>query len=198
MRALAPALASLGLTVAVFTRFLAWAESRPGIPLADPVLARLPAVDVSAWVFLVLYASLAWTLWRARRDPATVATGLYAYALLCLLRLASIFLLPLAAPAGLISLRDPFVRLFEGRTIDRDLFFSGHVATMTLLVLLARDRWERRVLTAAASAVATLVLVQHAHYAVDALAAPPFAWLAWRGARRLAAAPAASGGDRGS
>ncbi|MBI3565643.1 MAG: hypothetical protein HY079_10645 [Elusimicrobia bacterium] len=188
MRALTPALAALGVVVAAFTRFLAWAEARPGVPLADPVLARLPAADVSAWVFLILYASLAWTLWRARRAPATVAAGLYAYALVCLMRGASIFLVPLAAPPGLLSLRDPFVRLFEGRVIDRDLFFSGHVATMTLLVLLARERREKLVLGAAAVFVAVLVLVQHAHYAVDALAAPPFAWLAWRAGRRLAGA----------
>jgi hypothetical protein len=32
---------------------------------------------------------------------------------------------------------------------------------------------------AAAACVAFLVLVQHVHYAVDVLAAPPFAWAAW-------------------
>ena len=66
----------------------------------------------------------------------------------------------------------------------RDLFFSGHTATMTLLALAGRGRW-RWVLGGLTVAVGLLVLVQRVHYSYDVLAAPFFAGAAWWLAGRI-------------
>ena len=72
-------------------------------------------------------------------------------------------------------------RIFAVTTqpIVRDLFFSGHTATMVLLALAGRGRTWRWVLGLATVAVGLLVLVQRVHYSYDVLAAPFFAWLAY-------------------
>nr|WP_262896050.1 sphingomyelin synthase family protein [Hymenobacter sp. BT523] len=78
-------------------------------------------------------------------------------------------------------------RIFEVTTqpIVRDLFFSGHTATMALLVLAVRGRAWRRALVLMTVAVGLLVLVQRVHYTYDVLAAPLFAWLAYWLAGRI-------------
>nr|WP_262898321.1 sphingomyelin synthase family protein [Hymenobacter siberiensis] len=81
-------------------------------------------------------------------------------------------------------------RIFEVTTqpIVRDLFFSGHTATMVLLTLVGRGRSWRWVLGLMSVAVGVLVLVQRVHYSYDVLAAPFFAgaayWLAGRVCRK--------------
>nr|WP_262906179.1 sphingomyelin synthase family protein [Hymenobacter terricola] len=72
-------------------------------------------------------------------------------------------------------------RIFEVTTqpIVRDLFFSGHTATMMLLALAGRGRAWRWVLGLMMVAVGLLVLVQRVHYSYDVLAAPFFGWLAY-------------------
>nr|WP_262895170.1 sphingomyelin synthase family protein [Hymenobacter jeongseonensis] len=95
----------------------------------------------------------------------------------------TLWLVPLDPPAALITLRDPVIdRLFEVTTqpIVRDLFFSGHTATMALLALAVRGRNWGRVLTLMTMAVGTLVLVQRVHYSYDVLVAPLFAWFAYQ------------------
>nr|WP_262898458.1 sphingomyelin synthase family protein [Hymenobacter negativus] len=72
-------------------------------------------------------------------------------------------------------------RIFEVTTqpIVRDLFFSGHTATMVLLLLVGRGKMWRWILGLMTVAVGVLVLVQRVHYSYDVLAAPLFAWLAY-------------------
>nr|WP_262896007.1 sphingomyelin synthase family protein [Hymenobacter rubidus] len=72
-------------------------------------------------------------------------------------------------------------RIFEVTTqpIVRDLFFSGHTATMMLLMLAGRGRTWRGALGLMMVAVGVLVLVQRVHYSYDVLAAPFFGWLAY-------------------
>ncbi len=69
--------------------------------------------------------------------------------------------------------------------LTRDLFFSGHTSTLFLISLAVPGRRARPFFLACTAAVATCVLVQHVHYTVDVLAAPFFAYGAWRAAGRL-------------
>ncbi len=58
--------------------------------------------------------------------------------------------------------------------ISKDLFFSGHVATVFLLFL-ASSGWKYKFYFGlAAIVVAILILIQHVHYTIDVLLAPIF------------------------
>ncbi|SET90820.1 phosphatase PAP2-related protein [Hymenobacter actinosclerus] len=169
-------------------RYFAWVQARPGHLLPDPLLARLPAHDVSRAIFAVIYAGIALGMTTLLPRPARLLRALWAYLLLHLLRCGTLWLLPLEPPSGLVLLRDPLVDALiyaAPAPITKDLFFSGHTATLLLLALAVPPGWRRQALLAGTVAVGALVLVQHAHYTYDVLAAPLFVWLAWQGSRRL-------------
>ena len=175
-------------------------ELRPGVELADPILALLRPRDASWLTFTALYSSVGYAVWVLRRCPSRFLAGFQACALVTFFRAVAIAVTPLAAPAGIIPLTDPFVALLV-RTdfMTKDLFFSGHTATCTLLVLVVRRRRERLLLLALGAVVVGCILVQHVHYTVDVLAAPPFTLVAWlatvRLRRFLGAPPLAPAGE---
>ncbi|WP_143163976.1 phosphatase PAP2-related protein [Hymenobacter daecheongensis] len=186
-RALLLGLALLLVLAAFVPHYFAYIQARPGFVLPDPLLAALPAHDVSGPTFGLIYLSIGATLGYLLRRPALLLHSLWAYLLLHAFRTLTLYLVPLEPPAGLLLLHDPFVDrfLYGGPTpITKDLFFSGHTATLFLLSLSVRPRLWRQVLLAATVAVGMLVLVQHTHYTYDVLAAPFFAaasyWLAGR------------------
>jgi hypothetical protein len=167
--------------------FYRFVQMRPGRVLADPLLALLPAQDHSALIFALIYGAIAATLLYLLPRPKRLLQTLWAYYLLQLMRMATLWLLPLDPPTALITLHDPVVdHLFEAtaQPVVRDLFFSGHTATMTLLMLSGRSRGWRWGMGLATGMVGLLVLVQRVHYSYDVLAAPFFAgavyWLAGR------------------
>jgi hypothetical protein len=172
---LVPALLGLPL-------FFAWLDGRPGYALADPVLDWLGPVDVSVPTLAILYTTIVVTIIRSLGEPARVLRGLHAYAILLLLRMVAMASLTLGPPPGFVPLVDAFTQLFYpgAEPFDKDLFFSGHTATLWLMALLATTRAGRLWSVLATLAVGVLVIVQHAHYTVDVVAAPFFAWLAWR------------------
>ncbi|NVO32611.1 phosphatase PAP2-related protein [Hymenobacter lapidiphilus] len=166
--------------------FFAWVQARPGYHLPDPLLDWLPAHDVSEATFAVIYLGIALGVTTLLPRPGRLLRALWAYLLLHLLRCATLWLLPLEPPPGLVLLQDPLVDMFlyaAPTPITKDLFFSGHTATLLLLALAVPVGWRRWLLLAGTVAVGILVLIQHAHYTYDVLAAPLFVWLAWRGSR---------------
>ncbi|UYZ62475.1 phosphatase PAP2-related protein [Hymenobacter weizhouensis] len=179
---LATVLGLLGLLAALLPRFFAWVQVRPGYVLPDPLLAYLPAYDVSATAFAVIYLGISLGVATLLPRPWRLLRALWGYLLLHLLRCATLALLPLEPPPGLVLLRDPLVDTFfyaSPAPITKDLFFSGHTATLLLLALAVPPGWRRWTLLAGTAAVGLLVLVQHAHYTYDVLAAPVFVWVAW-------------------
>jgi hypothetical protein len=187
-------LLTLGLLlwlVANLSRFFAWVQSRTGTPLPDPLLDVLPAHDVSWFTFIIIYLSVVVTLAYVLPRPYVLLRLLAAYWLMQVCRVGLLMLLPLEPPIGLIPLRDPIIDTFIYVTagpITKDLFFSGHTATVMLLALGVGPGVRRRWLLGATAAVGLLVLVQHVHYTYDVLAAPVFAlgcyWLAGYWARK--------------
>lgn len=177
----------LGL-LPVIPGFYRFVQARPGRLLADPLLALLPVQDHSTLIFTLIYGAIAATLVYLLPRPQRLLRALWAYYLLQLMRMATLWLLPLEPPVTLIILHDPVMdRIFEvtSQPIVRDLFFSGHTATMMLLTLAGRGRRWRWVLGLATVAVGLLVLVQRVHYSFDVLAAPCFAWAAYWLAKRI-------------
>ena len=168
--------------------FYHFIQSRPGRLLPDPLLALLPVHDVSVPTFALIYGGIVATLGYLLPRPQLLLRAFWAYLFLQLLRMGTLWLVALEPPTTLLILHDPVMdRIFEVTTqpIVRDLFFSGHTATMMLLTLAGRGRVWRWVLGLMMVAVGILVLVQRVHYSYDVLAAPLFGWLAYWLAGRI-------------
>ncbi|MCK7522598.1 MAG: hypothetical protein MZV64_35395 [Ignavibacteriales bacterium] len=77
----------------------------------------------------------------------------------------------------MIILNDPFVELFgTGQTLTKDLFFSGHTATLFIFISCFRkENYQDNFLTSTI-AVAIAVLLQHVHYTIDVFAAVFFTY----------------------
>ena len=168
---------ALVAVLAVMARFLSWVEQRPGVVLADPVLAHVPARDVTWLTFGLVYVGLVTAFVVLLPYPRRLVLGAQAYAVMVLFRMGVMAVTPLEAPPDTIPLRDPLVQIFgTGEVLTRDLFFSGHTATLALLTLLAPGRASRRFFLVCTALVAVCVLWQHVHYTVDVLVAPFFAF----------------------
>jgi PAP2 superfamily C-terminal len=168
---------ALVAVLGVMAHFLTWVEHRPGVLLSDPVLALVPARDVTWLTFGLVHLGVLSTVAMLLSYPRRLMAGAQAYAVMVLFRMAVMSVTPLEAPPGMIPLRDPLIQVFgTGEVLTRDLFFSGHTATLALLTLLAPGRVSRRVFAVCTALVAVCVLWQHVHYTVDVLVAPFFAF----------------------
>lgn len=162
-------------------RFFAAIELRPGATPFDPVLARFGPADVSWITFAVLYGTIAIGLWRLGHRPWALLRALVAYVFLTLFRMFTLWTFTLEPPTSIIPLVDPFTQFFyPGSTpFLKDLFFSGHTATLALLACaLPRGPW-RAWSMACTVVIGLLVIAQHVHWTVDVVVAPFFSLAAW-------------------
>jgi hypothetical protein len=166
------------LSLPIFFQYL---SARKGMIISDPILAALPSVDLSVPLFLFLYGVVALVIVGLSRHPMLFLRTAQAYVMLLVLRMITMALVPLDQPPGFVALNDPISTLFYPgqQPFSKDLFFSGHTATLFLFFLAAPWRLGRRLLLIATMLVGLAVLVQHVHWTIDVLAAPFFAWLAW-------------------
>lgn len=165
-----------------FARFAAGVELRPGVVLPDPLLSHFQPKDVSWITFGLIYASFISAFLLLVRRPDRLAHGFAAYGLMFLFRGMAMYLMPLDPPVDTLPLKDPFVQLFspDGTVLTKDLFFSGHTASMFLLVLLAPGPKSRAFFLVTTAGIAGCVLLQKVHYAVDVFVAPAYSYLAYR------------------
>ena len=155
--------------------------SKPGIPLNDVILNLLKPADWSWVIFTLIYSSTLLTLATNCKKPEVMAQGLATYTIVTWLRMGTIYLFTLEAPKGLIFLMDPFLSLLVyPDNFVKDLFFSGHVSTMTVFILIEPNKLLRWIKIIAALAVAILILAQHVHYTLDVIAAPFFTYGVYR------------------
>src|SRR5580692_6196872 len=167
--------------LSIFPFFFQEIEQRQGVVLNDPLLATLPAHNVSVPLFIMIWTMSSLTAIRAVQNPRIFLVFIWSFLLLSIFRTLSITLVPLDPPPGLIGLSDPLSNFFYGhdRFITKDLFFSGHTSTMFLLYLCLTGRGDRRFALAVTFGVAILLLVQHVHYTLDILGGFLFGWLSW-------------------
>ncbi len=164
-----------------FTSFLNYNETRTGFTLQDPILRLLTPVDLTAIIFILIYGSVFTALIILIYDPSRLLFALQVYSLVLLIRMLLMYLLPLNPPEGLLPLKDPIVELFgTGKTLSRDLFFSGHVATLFLLFLLFDKKIYKTVFLAFTLLVAAALLFQHVHYTIDVITAPFFVYASYK------------------
>lgn len=172
-------LSFLVLTMMSFSSFTQFIERRQGFQFVDPLLIKFSAYDLTWPIFSLIYGAILLGIGILVYRPYRLILLFKAYALMVLIRMVMMYLLPLDPPAGMILLQDPFVSLFvTGKTLTRDLFFSGHTATMFLLFLAVPIKYKKVFFTIA-SLVATGVLWQKVHYTVDVVVAPFVSFVAY-------------------
>ena len=120
-------------------------------------------------------------IYRAVYNPQIYINYCWTLILVSLARIITISFIPLDPPAGLITLTDPLTGIFYGESlITKDLFFSGHTATLTLIFLCLEKGSDKFIGLMAIILVAVLLLVQHIHYTMDIIAAPFFVYACFR------------------
>jgi hypothetical protein len=183
--------AAIVLTIVMLSSvpFLTQIELRPGVQLQDPIFNYLPAHDLSGPIFYILYTALLMGLVFLLPSPDRLVIGFEAYAVFVLLRMITMSLVPLEPPSGLIPLVDPVLSfMYTGKQVNKDLFFSGHTATMYLLYLMLPAGKYRNIAFVGAIVMGACLLFQRVHYTVDVIVAPFFAYGALRIVLRLRAA----------
>lgn len=175
----------------VLPPFLDQIEARTGFRMYDPLLANMGPYDLSKLVFVATYSAALLGILRNIGKPDQVIWILYAYTAINLFRMVTMTLVPLEPAATIIPLRDPFLEggVYAGAPKIKDLFFSGHTATVSMFIFMERDPKWRKVFILCPILVAIPILLQHVHYTIDVLAAPVFAflcvWAVREGLRRL-------------
>ncbi len=179
------ALGTFAVGIAVFsimTKFLVYNESRVGYKLYDPVLAAIHPIDLSIVIFSCTYGCiLIGLLYCMRTLRDVIKTNL---SIICIftLRMLMIYLVPLEAPDGIIPLRDSFLMntSYADQVLEKDLFFSGHTASLVLLHYLVSNKFVSRVFLVMSFVIGTMLIIQHVHYSIDVIAAYGFSYLAYR------------------
>jgi hypothetical protein len=86
----------------------------------------------------------------------------------------SMYSLTLEPPTSMILLVDPVTAslVYPDSNFAKDLFFSGHVSTMMVLVLVEQNRLARSLKMVGTSIVGLLLAWQQVHYTLDLVVAP--------------------------
>lgn len=172
--------------LAALPPFFQYVEHRPAYLLHDVVLSAIPARNVSIPIFAMLWSMTILMVIRSFRYPRIFLTAVYGFAILELVRMITIYSVPLDTPAGLIPLIDPISNTFYGKSfITKDLFFSGHTASLCLFFFCFQRKFDKRAALVCTIAVGFLVLVQHVHYTIDVIAAPVFTILCYKLAKKI-------------
>ena len=161
--------------------FFNYIETRGGVEMKDIILSNIPSINLSLFTVVLIYSAALLSIVNLLPVPGLFLQAVQSYFIILLLRVISIYSLPLEAPAGIIPLQDPFVEtFFYGQTrITKDLFFSGHVATVFLFYLVNPRKGLRYFYLTVVVLVAGFILIQHAHYTLDVVAAPLFAFISY-------------------
>ena len=171
----------LAVILFIFPNFLAFVEDRQGVVLADPILELFNPSDLTWLTFGLIYISLIVAIFSFRAKPEILLLSLQSYSLLVIFRVMVMYSAPLDAPERMILLNDPFVQFFgSGQAFTKDLFFSGHTATLFLLFLVSDKKYLKIIFLTSTVLVGIAVLLQHVHYTIDVLAAPFFSYSSYK------------------
>ncbi|MCW8814142.1 MAG: sphingomyelin synthase family protein [Ignavibacteriaceae bacterium] len=171
----------LAILMISFSQFLQFIEKRNGVSLPDPILNAFSPLNLTWLTFTLIYLSIVLFLFSLRKDPYKIMIALQAYGVMVIFRIIAMYLVPLEAPKTILLLNDPFVQLFgKGEILTKDLFFSGHTATLFLLFLLTKNKILKVIFLVSTVTVGITVLLQHVHYSIDVFVAPFVTYGAFR------------------
>ncbi len=160
--------------------YFQWIQGRKGTVLGDWVLEQIPAFDVSKPIFTIIYLSVIYLLISLGSRPKTFLWFAWAFNIETLFRFASIYWVALEPPIGLVDLHDPLAEIFiygENMAITKDLFFSGHTATMVFVAYFLPTNRGRLIALVLTGIIMGLLAIQHVHYSIDIIAAPMVTWI---------------------
>jgi membrane-associated phospholipid phosphatase len=169
-------------------QFFSKIEARQGIVLNDWLLQRIPSMDFSVVIFILVWSTCLLILIRCIQQPAIFLMTLYFLIIITLSRIITISIVPLNPPNGLIILKDPLTSLTYGGSsifITKDLFFSGHTANLFMFYLCLQKKRDKLFALFTSLLVGLLVLVQHVHYSIDVIGAFVFTYLLVKYSRYL-------------
>ena len=139
----------------------------------DVVLHALQPINFSIPIFTIIYLTILHTFLTNLRYPEKLLLGLSVYLAVSLLRMLAMYLVTFEPPQDMILLVDPVTsRFYPDTGFAKDLFFSGHVSTLTLMVLLEKNRVIKWIKIGASAVVGSLLAWQHVHYTLDLVVAP--------------------------
>lgn len=171
----------LSIILTALTNFLNFVEARHGVVLPDPVLNFFNPTDLTWLTFALIYISIVVGIATLAKDPTRLLFTIQLYILMVAVRILAMYLLPLDPPAKIIVLKDPLVESFRtGQTLTKDLFFSGHTATLFILFLTSEKKTIKQIFLISTILVAFSVLLQHVHYTIDVVAAPFFTYACYK------------------
>jgi len=171
----------LALVLTGLARFVNFVEYRPGVAFSDPVLDLFNPIDMTWLTFGLIYIALVIAVASLINNPRQLLFALQLYTLMAFVRIIAMFLLPLEPPEKMILLKDPFVEFFgSGQTLTKDLFFSGHTATLFILFLVSKNKIIKTLFLISTILVAIFVLLQHVHYTIDVFAAVFFTYACFK------------------
>jgi hypothetical protein len=160
--------------------YFQWIQGRKGTVLGDWLLEQIPAFDVSKLIFAIIYMSVIYLLISLIGRPKTFLWFAWAFNIETTFRFASIYLVALEPPLGLVNLHDPLAEIFiygENMAITKDLFFSGHTATMVFVAYFLPTKQGRFIAIGLTGMIMVLLAIQHVHYSIDIIAAPIVTWI---------------------
>ena len=169
------------IIIAYISQFFNYIQSKPGYRINDLILNGLQPRNMSLYIFLLIYSVIFLSVINLSCKPILLLKCIQAFCVLVVIRFFCMYLVPLEPEQSIIPLVDPLVgRLFyQGAVITKDLFFSGHVSTLTLLSLAIPFRPLKYFFILATILVAIFILLQHVHYTIDVVAAPFFSWICY-------------------
>ncbi|MFM6947538.1 MAG: phosphatase PAP2-related protein [Aquirufa sp.] len=157
--------------------YFQWIQKREGIQLNDWILELIPAINFSYPIFTIIYLGVIYLLVQLLREPKKFIWFAWAFNLETSLRFLTIYCIPLNPPSDLIILQDPLAEIFiygENLAITKDLFFSGHTATMIFICSFLTSKIERKMAIIFTGILIVLLLFQHIHYSIDIIGAIAF------------------------
>ncbi len=148
-------------------------EPKPGIYVNDIFLNLFTPYNWSVLIFSLIYISIIQTIFSVARYPYFIVLGLTTYFVVTLIRMGTMYFITLEPPVDMIFLSDPLsTKFYPNGTFAKDMFFSGHVSTMMVLVLVEKNRWVRITKIVFTFTIGVLLAWQHVHYTIDILVAP--------------------------
>ena len=158
------------LLYSMITRPLAgYVEGRKGILLSDNLLYLFPSFDCSLYIFLLLYSSMLLFLLLYINRPEMLIRVLGMHLAVAIVRQVCILLIALEPPVGIIALRDVFLEntVYPHKPLTKDLFFSGHAASIWIYFLYARSLYFKIWLFFATLLMSFMLLSMRVHYTYD-------------------------------
>ncbi len=176
-------ISSLMLTIQYVPLF----ETREGFVPYDPFMTYLPSVDVSFYVFFILYGAIIFSAFYVLQDPKLLMIFFLSFGIMYYIRALCITVVPFNEPDLLIPLSDPLIErlgIYQ-KFIKRDLFFSGHLASVLIPWLILQKTKYQLVLLVGSITIGILVMLQHIHYSYDVIGAVIFSYISVVAATKL-------------